>query len=101
MSNLELAERRLPQDGRIKIRYSSREIGLRVSTLPTISGEKIVMRILDKEALTLDLAKLGFDDWSMENFKKGIHHPYGMIRVTVPTGRGETPTLYSAVHTIN
>ena len=101
MSNLDIAERRLPQDGRIKIRYSSREIDLRVSTLPTIFGEKIVMRILDKEALTLDLAKLGFDDWSMENFKKVIHQPYGMILITGPTGSGKTTTLYSAVHTIN
>jgi type IV pilus assembly protein PilB len=101
MSNLDIAERRLPQDGRIKIRYSSREIDLRVSSLPTIFGEKIVMRILDKEALTLDLAKLGFDDWSMENFKKVIHQPYGMVLITGPTGSGKTTTLYSAVHTIN
>ncbi len=101
MANLDIAERRLPQDGRIKIRYSSREIDLRVSSLPTIFGEKIVMRILDKEALTLDLAKLGFDDWSMENFKKAIHQPYGMILITGPTGSGKTATLYSAVHTIN
>ena len=101
MSNLDIAERRLPQDGRIKIRYSSREIDLRVSTLPTIFGEKIVMRILDKEVLTLDLAKLGFDDWSMENFKKVIHQPYGMVLITGPTGSGKTTTLYSAVHTIN
>ncbi|MGH7262312.1 MAG: type IV-A pilus assembly ATPase PilB [Candidatus Rokuibacteriota bacterium] len=101
MSNLDIAERRLPQDGRIKIRYSNREIDLRVSTLPTIYGEKIVMRILDKEALTLDLSKLGFDDWSMENFKKAIHQPYGMILITGPTGSGKTTTLYSAVHTIN
>jgi type IV pilus assembly protein PilB len=101
MANLDIAERRLPQDGRIKIRYSSREIDLRVSTLPTIFGEKIVMRILDKEALTLDLSKLGFDDWSMENFKKSIHTPYGMILITGPTGSGKTTTLYSAIHTIN
>ncbi len=101
MANLDIAERRLPQDGRIKIRYSSREIDLRVSSLPTIFGEKIVMRILDKEALTLDLAKLGFDDWSMENFKKSIHQPYGMILITGPTGSGKTTTLYSAIHTIN
>ncbi len=101
MANLDIAERRLPQDGRIKIRYSGREIDLRVSSLPTIFGEKIVMRILDKEALTLDLSKLGFDDWSMENFKKSIHSPYGMILITGPTGSGKTTTLYSAVHTIN
>ncbi|MBI3625243.1 MAG: type IV-A pilus assembly ATPase PilB [Candidatus Rokubacteria bacterium] len=101
MANLDIAERRLPQDGRIKIRYSNREIDLRVSSLPTIFGEKIVMRILDKEALTLDLAKLGFDDWSMENFKKAIHQPYGMVLITGPTGSGKTTTLYSAIHTIN
>jgi type IV pilus assembly protein PilB len=101
MSSLDIAERRLPQDGRIKIRYSNREIDLRVSTLPTIFGEKIVMRILDKEALTLDLAKLGFDDWSMESFKKAIHQPYGMVLITGPTGSGKTTTLYSAIHTIN
>jgi len=101
MANLDIAERRLPQDGRIKIRYLNREIDLRVSSLPTIFGEKIVMRILDKEALTLDLAKLGFDDWSMENFKKVIHSPYGMVLITGPTGSGKTTTLYSAIHTIN
>jgi len=101
MANLDIAERRLPQDGRIKLRYGGREIDLRVSTLPTIFGEKTVMRILDKEALQLDLTMLGFDPWSLEQFNKAIHQPYGMILITGPTGSGKTTTLYSAIHTIN
>ena len=101
MSNLDIAERRLPQDGRIKLRYHQREIDFRVSTLPTIFGEKTVMRILDKDALQLDLTALGFDPWSMEQFTKAIHSPYGMILITGPTGSGKTTTLYSAIHTIN
>ncbi|MET0849963.1 MAG: type IV-A pilus assembly ATPase PilB [Candidatus Rokuibacteriota bacterium] len=101
MASLDIAERRLPQDGRIKLRYNQREIDLRVSTLPTIFGEKTVMRILDKEALQLDLGLLGFDPWSLEQFGKAIRQPYGMILITGPTGSGKTTTLYSAIHTIN
>jgi type IV pilus assembly protein PilB len=101
MANLDIAERRLPQDGRIKLRYSQREIDFRVSTLPTIFGEKTVMRILDKDALQLDLTLLGFDPWSLEQFTRAIHQPYGMILITGPTGSGKTTTLYSAIHTIN
>jgi type IV pilus assembly protein PilB len=101
MATLDIAERRLPQDGRIKLRYHQREIDFRVSTLPTIFGEKTVMRILDKEALQLDLTALGFDPWSLEQFTKAIHSPYGMILITGPTGSGKTTTLYSAIHTIN
>ena len=101
MGNLDIAERRLPQDGRIRLRYNQRDIDLRVSTLPTIFGEKAVMRILDKESLQLDLSKLGFDSWSLEQFNKAIHEPYGMILITGPTGSGKTTTLYSAIHTIN
>jgi len=101
MSNLDIAERRLPQDGRIKLRYNQREIDFRVSTLPTIFGEKTVMRILDKDALQLDLALLGFDPWSLEQFTRAINQPYGMILITGPTGSGKTTTLYSAIHTIN
>jgi len=101
MSNLDIAERRLPQDGRIKLRYSNREIDFRVSTLPTIFGEKAVLRILDKEALKLDLTQLGFDDWSLEKFNAAIHQPYGMVLITGPTGSGKTTTLYSGIHTIN
>src|SRR5881296_2981013 len=101
MSNLDIAERRLPQDGRIKLRYNSREIDFRVSTLPTIFGEKAVLRILDKEALKLDLTQLGFDEWRREKFKGAIHQPYGMVLITGPTGSGKTTTLYSGIHTIN
>jgi type IV pilus assembly protein PilB len=101
MASLDIAERRLPQDGRIKLRFNQREIDFRVSTLPTIYGEKTVMRILDKESLQLDLTMLGFDPWSLEQFTKAIHSPYGMILITGPTGSGKTTTLYSAIHTIN
>jgi type IV pilus assembly protein PilB len=101
MSSLDIAERRLPQDGRIKLRYNTREIDFRVSTLPTIFGEKAVLRILDKEALKLDMTQLGFDEWSLEKFSAAIHQPYGMVLITGPTGSGKTTTLYSAIHTIN
>jgi type IV pilus assembly protein PilB len=101
MSNLDISERRLPQDGRIKLRYGQREIDFRVSILPTIFGEKAVLRILDKEALQLDMTKLGFDAWSYEKFGHAIHQPYGMVLITGPTGSGKTTTLYSAISTIN
>jgi type IV pilus assembly protein PilB len=101
MANLDIAERRMPQDGRIKLRYNTREIDFRVSVLPTIFGEKAVLRILDKDALKLDLTQLGFDAWSLEQFTKAIKQPYGMVLITGPTGSGKTTTLYSAIHTIN
>src|SRR4029453_4444577 len=101
MSNLDISERRLPQDGRIKLRYGSREIDFRVSVLPKIFGEKDVLRILEKEALQLDMTKLGFDEWSFEKFQHAIRQPYGMILITGPTGSGKTTTLYSAISTIN
>jgi type IV pilus assembly protein PilB len=101
MSNLDIAERRLPQDGRIKLRYNNREIDFRVSTLPTIFGEKAVLRILDKDSLKLDMTQLGFDEWSLEKFNAAIHQPYGMVLITGPTGSGKTTTLYSGIHTIN
>jgi type IV pilus assembly protein PilB len=101
MSNLDISERRLPQDGRIKLRYGAREIDFRVSILPTIFGEKAVLRILDKESLQLDMTKLGFDTWSYEKFDHAIHQPYGMVLITGPTGSGKTTTLYSAISTIN
>ena len=101
MASLDIAERRLPQDGRIRLRFNQRDIDFRVSTLPTIFGEKTVMRILDKESLQLDLAMLGFDPWCLEQFTTAIHNPYGMILITGPTGSGKTTTLYSAIHTIN
>src|SRR5688572_972566 len=101
MSNLDISERRLPQDGRIKLRFGAREIDFRVSILPTIFGEKAVLRILDKDALKLDLTQLGFDAWSMDKLNAAIHQPYGMVLITGPTGSGKTTTLYSAIHTIN
>src|SRR3989440_1281004 len=101
MSNLDISERRLPQDGRIKLRFGQREIDFRVSILPTIFGEKAVLRILDKDSLQLDLTKLGFDAWSYEKFTAAIHQPYGMVLITGPTGSGKTTTLYSAISTIN
>ena len=101
MANLDISERRLPQDGRIKLRYHGREIDFRVSILPTIFGEKAVLRILDKDSLKLDLTQLGFDPWSLEKFTSAIHEPYGMVLITGPTGSGKTTTLYSAIHTIN
>ncbi len=101
MASLDIAERRLPQDGRIKLRYHNREIDFRVSTLPTIFGEKTVMRLLDKGSLQLDLTRLGFDPWCLDHFTKAIRSPYGMVLITGPTGSGKTTTLYSAIHTIN
>jgi len=101
MAELDIAERRIPQDGRIKIKVMNRMIDLRVSSLPTIFGEKIVMRILDKGNLNIDLEKLGFEPQSMEAFVKAISNPYGMVLVTGPTGSGKTTTLYSALSRIN
>jgi len=101
MSELDIAERRLPQDGRIKLRVKEKAIDLRVSTLPTLFGEKIVMRILDKSSLSLELTKLGFEETALKDFNEAIHLPYGMVLVTGPTGSGKTTTLYSALSTVN
>jgi type IV pilus assembly protein PilB len=101
MADLDISERRLPQDGRIKVKMGDRTIDLRVSVLPTIFGEKIVMRLLDPKSLMIDLTKLGFPELAMENFTKTINLPYGMILVTGPTGSGKTTTLYSALKTLN
>jgi type IV pilus assembly protein PilB len=101
MSELDIAERRLPQDGRIKLKMKEKAVDLRVSTLPTLFGEKIVMRILDKSNLTLDLTQLGFEEKAMADFKEAIQSPFGMVLVTGPTGSGKTTTLYSALHTVN
>ncbi|MBI4589906.1 MAG: type IV-A pilus assembly ATPase PilB [Candidatus Rokubacteria bacterium] len=101
MANLDIAERRLPQDGSIQFRGRSREVDLRVSTLPTIFGESVSVRILDKEALKLDLSQLGFDAWCLEQFRKVIHSPHGLILITGPTGSGKTTTLYAAINTVN
>ena len=101
MANMDIAERRLPQDGRISVKFSSKEVDLRVSSLPTIFGEKIVMRILDKSGVVLDLQKLGFEEDDLERFRKIIQTPYGMVLVTGPTGSGKSTTLYAAVTAIN
>ncbi len=101
MSELDIAERRLPQDGRIKLKVRNKPIDLRVSTLPTLFGEKIVMRILDKSNLNLDLTKLGFEEQALRDFEAAIKSPFGMVLVTGPTGSGKTTTLYSALSTVN
>jgi type IV pilus assembly protein PilB len=105
MARLDIAEKRLPQDGRIKIRVRlenrSRELDFRVSTLPTIFGEKMVLRLLDKENLRLDMTQLGFEPESLDKFKRNIARPYGMVLVTGPTGSGKTSTLYSALQSLN
>ncbi len=105
MAKLDIAEKRLPQDGRIKIKMKiedrSRDLDFRVSCLPTLWGEKIVMRLLDKSKLMLDMTKLGFEPHSLERFKKAIAKPYGIVLVTGPTGSGKTNTLYSAISSLN
>jgi type IV pilus assembly protein PilB len=101
MANCDIAERRLPQDGRIKFRDASREIDFRVSIIPALFGESVVLRLLDKASLQLDLNRLGFDSWSLEQFQKAVKSPHGMILVTGPTGSGKTTTLYSALQTVN
>jgi type IV pilus assembly protein PilB len=101
LSDLNIAERRLPQDGRIKLRIGKRVIDFRVSTLPTLFGEKIVLRILDKGNLTLDLEKFGMEPKAEKDFMHAIMNPYGMVLVTGPTGSGKTTTLYSALSKIN
>jgi type IV pilus assembly protein PilB len=101
MAKLDIAEKRLPQDGRIKIRFNEsgtqKEIDFRVSVLPTLFGEKIVMRLLDKDKLMLDMTKLGFEPESLAKFETAILRPWGMVLVTGPTGSGKTNTLYSAI----
>jgi type IV pilus assembly protein PilB len=102
MSSLDIAERRLPQDGRIKLKLGQgREMDYRVSVLPTLWGEKIVLRLLDKSNLQLDMAKLGFDPKPLADFKWAIGQPWGMVLVTGPTGSGKTTTLYSALSDLN
>jgi type IV pilus assembly protein PilB len=102
MSQLDIAERRLPQDGRIKLKLGKgREMDFRVSVLPTLWGEKIVMRLLDKSNLQLDMQKLGFDAGPLGDFQWAIHQPWGMVLVTGPTGSGKTTTLYSALSELN
>ncbi len=102
MSKLDIAERRLPQDGRIKLKLGKgREMDFRVSVLPTLFGEKVVLRLLDKSNLQLDMTKLGFDPDPLKDFKTAIYQPYGMVLVTGPTGSGKTTTLYSALSELN
>jgi len=102
MSHLDIAERRLPQDGRIKLKMGrGKEMDFRVSVLPTLFGEKIVMRLLDKGNLQLDMTKLGFEAGQLKDFKKAIDAPFGMVLVTGPTGSGKTTTLYSALQELN
>jgi type IV pilus assembly protein PilB len=102
MSELDIAERRLPQDGRIKLKMGrGREMDFRVSVLPTLFGEKIVLRLLDKSNLQLDMTKLGFEQEQLDGFQDAIHQPYGMVLVTGPTGSGKTTTLYSALSELN
>ena len=101
MADLDIAERRVPQDGRVSLRVAGRQIDLRVATLPTIYGEKVVLRILDKEDAVLDLKALGFLPYSMQRFEQSYSKPYGAILVTGPTGSGKTTTLYSALNILN
>ena len=102
MAHLDIAERRLPQDGRIKLKVGEdREMDFRVSVLPTLFGEKIVLRLLDKGNLQLDMTKLGFESDQLADFKSAIESPYGMVLVTGPTGSGKTTTLYSALSELN
>src|SRR5205809_3182108 len=101
MSNLDIAERRLPQDGRMRVRVGGRDIDLRVSFLPTVHGEKCVMRILDKSSLSSSLDKIGMDTDTFRRFKAAVDAPHGLILVTGPTGSGKTTTLYSALNVLN
>ena len=105
MAKLDISEKRLPQDGRIMLKMSlggrKKQLDFRVSTLPTLWGEKIVMRLLDKENLRLDMTKLGFEQESLIKFEKAILKPYGMVLVTGPTGSGKTNTLYSSIARLN
>ena len=101
MAKLDIAERRLPQDGRLRLRVSGNEIDFRISTIPTQFGESLVMRILDQSKLLLDLERLGFSADAMETFKEMLNIPYGLILVSGPTGSGKTTTLYSALQRIN
>ncbi len=101
MADLDIAERRLTQDGRIKLKMGRQELDIRVSVLPTMFGEKIVMRLLDKTNLQLDMTKLGFEEKDLKDFKEALYKPYGMLLITGPTGSGKSTTLYSGLSSLN
>ncbi len=101
MAEMDIAEKRVPQDGRIKVKEAGRDIDLRISTLPTIHGEKVVMRILDQKAVLLDMGSLGYSEDNLAKYRKMYHQSYGMILVTGPTGSGKTTTLYSTLTELN
>jgi type IV pilus assembly protein PilB len=101
MSNLDIAERRLPQDGRMRVKVSGKDFDLRVSVLPTVHGEKVVLRVLDKSNLSASIDKLGLDEMTLKQFRTAIDAPHGLILVTGPTGSGKTTTLYSALNELN
>src|SRR5205085_12087364 len=101
MSNLNIAERRLPQDGRMRMRVGNKDIDLRVSFLPTVHGEKCVLRVLDKSNLSASIEKLGMDEATFKRFKTAVDAPHGLLLVTGPTGSGKTTTLYSALNELN
>ncbi|MFB3062369.1 MAG: type IV-A pilus assembly ATPase PilB [Candidatus Binatia bacterium] len=101
MADLDIAERRLTQDGRIKLKMGKQELDIRVSVLPTMFGEKIVMRLLDKTNLQLDMTKLGFEEKDLKDFKEALYKPYGMLLITGPTGSGKSTTLYSGISALN
>jgi type IV pilus assembly protein PilB len=101
MASLDISEKRKPQDGRIKLQIGGKPIDYRVSSLPTLFGEKVVLRLLDQSNLQLDMTKLGFEQKQLSVFQTGIHNPYGMVLVTGPTGSGKTTTLYSAMAELN
>ena len=101
MAKLDIAEKRIPQDGRISIRIGGREIDLRVSTMPSSNGERVVMRLLDKQAGKLDLTSLGMESDDLSNFKDILNRPYGIVLVTGPTGSGKTTSLYAGITELN
>lgn len=101
MAKMDIAENRLPQDGAINVTIDNKPVDFRVNTLPTVHGEKVVLRILDKSALKVDMTELGFDDQQLKDFKQNIERPFGMVLVTGPTGSGKTTTLYSALKELN
>ena len=101
MANLDIAEKRVPQDGRIQMKVGEKDVDIRMATLPTIYGEKVVMRLLDKSSMVFGLKEMGFTGDTLKRFEKMIHRPYGLLLVTGPTGSGKTTTLYAALSNIN